>query len=755
MIVVGAVVLLAPASASANYPHRIPQGYTNPAGPSGGRCYICHVAAGGGGTRTAFGEAFIANGRVWNANLAELDSDGDGWTNGQELGDPFGDWDEGESYVSSYRGNPGRGTNTGSIPEAEVPSNFNLCAVSAYNDCATTGGTCSDFSAGRWSCGCASGYSGSGVGGGHRRTESHVWSGGAGTRRYNVRSTRAGCFDIDECVGNPCGSGRGNCSETAPPGYTCSCFSGYVFNGSTCVNENECVTTPGICGPGTCSDESPGYDCDCDPGFGFNGTTCVTENACLAGLHDCHREATCTPVGDSSWNCTCNEGWSGVGDRFRGTGDRCVDINECMTMPGLCGVGACRNSAGGYTCTCPSGYSFNGTTCVDVNECAGRNPCGVGSCRNDPGSYTCSCPAGYEFAGGTCADIDECEVDPCGVGTCSQTDPPGYRCSCPVGYVTNGSTCVDLDECASPDLSLCDDAPIGECINEEGSFTCTCAAGYRGDSEGRNCMDVNECADGTHDCAPPGTGGRCENTEGGFTCSCQDGFEGTGVTCRDIDECADGTLRCEGSGETCQNNVGMPAECVCRPGFLRTEGGDCVRACGDGRRTAGEECDDGNTDDGDGCSSVCEIEVPFSCWENDAGLSTCENTCGDGLVQPNEECDVPERSDTEPDMCRTNCLFAHCGDGVLDSGETCDDGDANSDETPGACRSTCVPAFCGDGVVDEGESCDDGTGDCSCADAGVDGGDGPMGGGGCSAPGGGSGAALGLFLLLWRRRRRA
>lgn len=51
---------------------------------------------------------------------------------------------------------------------------------------------------------------------------------------------------------------------------------------------------------------------------------------------------------------------------------------------------------------------------------------------------------------------------------------------------------------------------------------------------------------------------------------------------------------------------------------------------------------------------------------------------------------------------------AGCGDAVLQGGEQCDDGEANSDTAPDACRSDCRPARCGDGVVDGAEDCDDG-----------------------------------------------
>ena len=63
-------------------------------------CASCHVNPNGGGTLTPFGSAINSNylvpsGRTgnvqWNAMLAMLDSDGDGVSNGQELGDPDGD----------------------------------------------------------------------------------------------------------------------------------------------------------------------------------------------------------------------------------------------------------------------------------------------------------------------------------------------------------------------------------------------------------------------------------------------------------------------------------------------------------------------------------------------------------------------------------------------------------------------------------------------------------------------------------------
>lgn len=39
---------------------------------------------------------------------------------------------------------------------------------------------------------------------------------------------------------------------------------------------------------------------------------------------------------------------------------------------------------------------------------------------------------------------------------------------------------------------------------------------------------------------------------------------------------------------------------------------ETITICGDGTIDPGEECDDGNTNSGDGCSSLCEVELPVA-----------------------------------------------------------------------------------------------------------------------------------------------
>lgn len=94
-------------------------------------------------------------------------------------------------------------------------------------------------------------------------------------------------------------------------------------------------------------------------------------------------------------------------------------------------------------------------------------------------------------------------------------------------------------------------------------------------------------------------------------------------------------------------------------------------------------------------------------------------SCGDGLVDPGEMCDDGNKN--EADACLNNCMPASCGDGKVQAGvETCDDG--NKDETD-TCLNNCTPAGCGDGQIQAGvEYCDGESptcdADCTMAECG-------------------------------------
>jgi len=72
--------------------------------------------------------------------------------------------------------------------------------------------------------------------------------------------------------------------------------------------------------------------------------------------------------------------------------------------------------------------------------------------------------------------------------------------------------------------------------------------------------------------------------------------------------------------------------------------------CGNGLVESGEQCDDSNTVDGDGCSAACAPESGFLCIGTP---SSCYSECGDGLVASNEGCD--DNNVTESDGCSSTC----------------------------------------------------------------------------------------------------
>ncbi|KAH9503097.1 DBH-like monooxygenase protein 2 [Bulinus truncatus] len=66
---------------------------------------VGHVVDKGGGSRNRFGEDFMKEGKKWTVNLCLKDSDGDGLTNGQELGDPECKWTKGTKVNSPRTAN--------------------------------------------------------------------------------------------------------------------------------------------------------------------------------------------------------------------------------------------------------------------------------------------------------------------------------------------------------------------------------------------------------------------------------------------------------------------------------------------------------------------------------------------------------------------------------------------------------------------------------------------------------------------------
>jgi len=141
------------------------------------------------------------------------------------------------------------------------------------------------------------------------------------------------------------------------------------------------------------------------------------------------------------------------------------------------------------------------------------------------------------------------------------------------------------------------------------------------------------------------------------------------------------TIEFGGQGEDCNGN-GVPDECD-------------TPVCGDGCVMGTEECDDGNTEPGDGCDENCRFEPGACCSGSVCGIAT-ESDCldsGGAFFGPNTACDAPDAD----------------GDGVRDE---CDECPADSNKVE--------PGICGCDVDDTADSDADGVPDCADLCPGVD-----------------------------------
>ncbi|XP_076126836.1 hemicentin-1 [Alosa pseudoharengus] len=260
------------------------------------------------------------------------------------------------------------------------------------------------------------------------------------------------------------------------------------------------------------------------------------------------------------------------------TASYCTDEDECAV--GSPCSHSCNNIMGGFSCTCPTGFSISpkSHTCQDIDECGqGSHMCHYNQlCVNTVGTYRCQARCGPGFkpslSGTGCEDVDECKesaVSPC-QHQCLNT-LGSFRCTCHTGYQMSGHRCLDINECMR---NVC---PANQqCRNTEGGYQCfdSCPAGMTTSEDG-SCADIDECQDGSHMCRYSQI---CQNTVGGYGCVCPRGYssQGVGRPCLDIDECLQNPSPC---AHQCRNVPGS-FRCLCPPGTV---------LLGDGRSCAGLE----------------------------------------------------------------------------------------------------------------------------------------------------------------------
>lgn len=245
--------------------------------------------------------------------------------------------------------------------------------------------------------------------------------------------------------------------------------------------------------------------------------------------------------------------------------------------------------------------------------------------------------------------LEDANVVPCG-------GPPGLNC---------GDNVVDPDEeCDDDNLVSCDgcssicfiEAPgngridCGEVCDDGNTTACDgCAPDFS--------REDDICGDGLEEC-----GEECDD-ENSTAC------DGCSTLCM-IERCGNGFPECDEECDLGDGVNGTP-EATCDAGCLI----QIPASCGDGNSDPGEACDDGNSLDCDGCSSLCVLEA-----------------CGNGSTECAEECD--DFNVDACDGCSTTCIVEECGNGIIDCGEECDDGVANG--TP---ESDCLPELCTRGTL--------------------------------------------------------
>ncbi|XP_074652835.1 uncharacterized protein LOC141907161 [Tubulanus polymorphus] len=294
---------------------------------------------------------------------------------------------------------------------------INECSNPLLNNCnATKNEKCSN-TAGSFTCDCKTGF-------------------------LKNLTTKA-CDDINECqpanqANAPCNA-KATCANT-PGSYNCTCPSGYTGDGkktpgSGCTDIDECKI-PGMNNCEQICTNTPGtYQCSCNPGFTANKNLCQAQAAAkCAATNKCLHY--CSKVSGVD-TCYCNKGFKADPSNS----SNCIDINECSTNNGGCKDQAhCQNFPGGYNCSCPAGQQLlaDKISCQLINECLEKTDnCSVNAtCTDKAVGFTCQCKAGYTGDGYTCKDTNECAsstTNNCGTLAQCYNTPGSFYCVCPAG----------------------------------------------------------------------------------------------------------------------------------------------------------------------------------------------------------------------------------------------------------------------------------------------------------------------------------
>jgi len=447
-----------------------------------------------------------------------------------------------------------------------------------------------------------------------------------------------------------CGGGGGSEEGSGTEGTTV----GQDTTGSPSTTDTPTTDPTTGPGPAECGNGVPEEGEECD-----NGADNADDKACKA-------------------DCTANV----CGDGKVGPGEGCDDGNQDDTddCTNACKGGACGDGVASKTEACDDGNADNTDMCTDACTAAA---CGDGFVQ--PG------------AGEEC---DEKENN----SPSGQCTPECTSAVCGDGFVLDGAEECDDGKANGDNASCLADCKLNVCGDGKQSPDEACDDGNLDAGDGCNAeCTLEDCGDGKLDVGEDCDDMNADNDDGCTELckapACGDGFAQAslmeecdlGAENKDTGECTStcklpvcGDAFVQENVEQCDNGDQNGDDQACKA--------DCTdNICGDGAKGPEEECDDGNADDSDLCTTVCK-----------------NAKCGDAVVQPMamEECDLGDMNSNTGE-CTLTCKNPVCGDGFAQMGvEECDDGNmVNTD----ACVMGCKTAKCGDGFALMGtEECDDG-----------------------------------------------
>jgi cysteine-rich repeat protein len=406
----------------------------------------------------------------------------------------------------------------------------------------------------------------------------------------------------------------------------------------------------------TCCGGGGGGGCDCcapDPAGapGCNDPTCQN-TVCGVDPFCCSVAWDSICAGEGNSLCACCGGGGGplCGNGLIEPGEQCDDGN--VQAGDGCGP-TCKSEV------CGNQIKDLGEECDDGNlvpddGCAPMCVLECGDGAPNPGE---PCDDGNSDAGDGCST--HCTLEVCGNGIKDLGE------ACDDGNLISGDGCsadCALDGCA-PDPEQCDDG--NPCTNDDCVLgLCTHGNNALPCSDGNACTTADACHDG--ECVP------------GSPLSCDDGNRCTEDTCDPLLACihAPNTLPCD-DGSACTSGD------VC-------SGGACLGG-------APVNCDDGNACSLDGCvpATGCYNIVDPCC---NAGCNCCKGGDASGCNDDGCEATVcatdpaccsvtwdPTCDELAASLCSCCCIF--CGNGIVEPGEQCDDGNPVAGD---ACNPDCT-----------------------------------------------------------------